>query len=143
MKSTSIKVGVVIAVVAALISCKDKQVATQKTLVKDYLPQEQLVSDRGFSRGQHVSAELVCMVNDAYMGGAKQLEVPYDGKIYYGCCKMCQSRIPEDASVRQALDPYSLNKVDKAEAYIVIVGPNGEIAYFENEQNFKKFVANK
>lgn len=49
------------------------------------------------------------MVNDAYMG-KKQIEVPHDGKTYYGCCKMCVERIPKDKSVREATDPFSGEK---------------------------------
>lgn len=99
------------------------------------------VAARGqYKRGDAVPSDLVCMVNDAYMGN-KQLEVEHEGKMYYGCCEMCKTRIPQDATVRAAIDPYSLKSVDKAEAYIVIVGNNGEVAYFENEGNYQKFVA--
>ena len=49
------------------------------------------------------------MVNDAYMG-KKQIEVPHDGKTYYGCCEMCVERIPKDKSVREATDPFSGEK---------------------------------
>lgn len=91
-------------------------------------------------KGEHVPSNLVCMVNDAYMG-KQQLEVPFEGKMYYGCCKMCQERIPTDESVRYATDPHTLVKVDKATAYIVLIGDNGEVAYFENEGNYLKFIS--
>src|SRR5690606_15478230 len=68
-----------------------------------------------------VSNNLVCMVNNAYMS-VPQLEVPYEGKTYYGCCEMCQERIPKEKTARIAVDPYSLNDVDKADAYIVLIG---------------------
>ncbi|KUF43481.1 hypothetical protein HX017_03260 [Myroides marinus] len=93
-----------------------------------------------YKKGDAVPSDLVCMVNDAYMGN-KQLEVEVEGKMYYGCCEMCKTRIPQDAAVRAAVDPYTLKSVDKATAYIVIIGNNGEVAYFENEDNYKKFVA--
>ncbi len=32
--------------------------------------------------------DLVCMVNDAYMG-KKQLPIKFEGRMYYGCCEMC------------------------------------------------------
>ncbi len=89
-------------------------------------------------KGDHVASNLVCMVNDAYMG-KQQLEVPYNGKMYYGCCKMCQERIPKDESVRYAFDPHTMKKVDKATAYIVLIADDGEVAYFENEQNYIAF----
>lgn len=90
------------------------------------------------TKGDHVPSNLVCMVNDAYMG-KQQLEVPFEGKMYYGCCKMCQERIPKDGTVRYAIDPHTLEKVDKATAYIVLIGDNGEVAYFENETNYQNF----
>src|SRR5690606_33180483 len=49
--------------------------------------------------GDHVPSNLVCMVNNAYMG-VPQLEVAYEGKMYYGCCAMCQERIPKDKKAR-------------------------------------------
>ncbi|WP_410879851.1 hypothetical protein [Myroides sp. DW712] len=93
-----------------------------------------------YKKGDVVPKELVCMVNDAYMG-KEQLKVEYEGKVYYGCCAMCQSRIPEDETVRQAKDPFTLEIVDKADAYLVLIGDNGEVAYFKNEANYQQFVA--
>lgn len=89
-------------------------------------------------KGDKVPNNLVCMVNDAYMG-KEQIEVPFEGKMYYGCCKMCQEKIPNDKTVRYAIDPQTLTQVDKANAYIVLIGDNGEVAYFENENNYQKF----
>ena len=60
--------------------------------------------------------------------------------MYYGCCEMCKERIPTDETVRYALDPQTLSKVDKANAYIVLIGDNDEVAYFENESNYKSFL---
>lgn len=91
-------------------------------------------------KGEHVPNNLVCMVNNAYMG-VPQLEVPYEGKMYYGCCEMCQERIPKEKTARVAVDPYSLKDVDKADAYIVLVGDRGEVVYFENEKNYKELIA--
>ncbi len=93
-----------------------------------------------YKKGDVVPKELVCMVNDAFMG-KEQLKVEHEGKVYYGCCAMCQSRIPEDETVRQAKDPLTLETVDKAEAYIVMIGDNGEVAYFKNEANYQQFAA--
>lgn len=89
-------------------------------------------------KGDHVLSNLVCMVNDVYMG-QQQLEVAFDGKMYYGCCEMCKERIPQDESVRYAIDPQTVKKVDKATAFIVLIGDSGEVAYFENEQNYNAF----
>lgn len=89
--------------------------------------------------GDHVPHDLVCMVNNAYMG-KKQFEVPFEGKIYYGCCNMCVERIPIDKDARTAVDPYSSKAVDKSEAFIVMVSGRGDVVYFENEQNYKRFL---
>lgn len=94
-----------------------------------------------YKKGDHIPSDLVCMVNDAYMGGKKQLEVPYEGKMYYGCCSMCQERIPKEAEVRTAIDAYSQQRVDKATAYIVLIGNEGEVAYFESQKNYEAFKA--
>lgn len=90
-------------------------------------------------KGDQVPNNLVCMVNDAYMG-KQQLEVPFEGKLYYGCCEMCKERIPNDAKVRVAIDPHSLKKVDKATAYIVLIGDQDEVAYFESKDNYNAFL---
>lgn len=89
-------------------------------------------------KGEQVPASLVCMVNDAYMG-REQLAVPFDGKIYYGCCEMCRQRIPGDRKARYATDPQTLEQVDKATAYIVLIGDKGEVTYFKNKTNYLKF----
>ena len=115
---------------------KDKQ-----TIVETPIPQEIVakVINGEPNKGDKVPNNLACMVNDAYMG-KEQLEVPFDGKMYYGCCEMCKERIPTDETVRYALDPQTLSKVDKANAYIVLIGDNDEVAYFENESNYKSFL---
>ena len=100
---------------------------------------EPTASSGKYVKGSHVPTETVCMVNNAYMG-KKQIEVPYNGKTYYGCCEMCVKRIPSDKSVREAIDPYSGKTVDKAEAYIVMISNEGEVAYFENEESYNKFL---
>ncbi|MDR6547751.1 YHS domain-containing protein [Chryseobacterium rhizosphaerae] len=99
----------------------------------------QPVASGKYAKGDKVPNETVCMVNNAYMG-KKQIEVPHNGKIYYGCCEMCVERIPKDKTVREAVDPYTGKTVDKANAYIVVISDEGEVAYFENEENYKKFL---
>lgn len=86
-----------------------------------------------------VPSDEVCMVNDAYMG-KKQFEVKFDGKTYYGCCEMCKERIPKDATVRMAIDPYSHKQIDKANAVIAVTGNNGEVSYFESKDNYTKYL---
>ncbi len=88
--------------------------------------------------GDHIPNELVCMVNNADMG-KEQMEVPVDGKMYYGCCEMCVGRLNEDESSRFATDPFNGNEVDKSQAYIVLSSKDGAVAYFETEDSYKKY----
>lgn len=91
--------------------------------------------------GDLVPTAQVCMVNDAFMG-KKQLLVRHEGKDYYGCCEMCKKRIPQEAEVRVAIDPFSKKEVDKATASIAITGDQGEVSYFENEANYRNYIKN-
>jgi len=93
-----------------------------------------------YHKGDVVPNDEVCMVNDAFMG-KKQLVVKVEGKTYYGCCEMCQQRIPQDQSVRVAIDPVSNKEVDKATALIAVTGDNGEVSYFESKTTYANYVS--
>lgn len=124
----------IVAIAAILfIGCNSKNEETNTTAQT-----ATVASNNNPQKGDAVPSNLVCMVNDAYMG-KQQIEVPFEGKMYYGCCKMCEERIPKDETVRYAIDPQTLQKVDKSNAYIVLIGDNGEVAYFENEKNYEDF----
>lgn len=90
--------------------------------------------------GEAVRHDLVCMVNNMYMGSA-QIAVPINGKIYYGCCAKCVQDLNADESTRYAVDPLSKKRVDKAKAYILI-SPDmtGAVIYFESEKNVKEYL---
>ena len=122
----------VVMVAACQSSTEQKQVSTEE-------PTEALADVPSYRIGDQVPHDLVCMVNNAYMG-KKQFEVPFEGKTYYGCCNMCVERIPVDKDARIAVDPFSSKVVDKSEAFIVLVSAQGHVAYFENEQNYKQFL---
>ncbi len=94
---------------------------------------------------QEKSAEIaknqVCMVNDAFMG-TPQIEVPVMDKMYYGCCNMCVGKLNNSEEIRTGIDPFSMEKVDKAEAYIVL-DPNSDqngVLYFKNAENYRKYI---
>lgn len=93
------------------------------------------------SEEEQIPNELVCMVNDAFMG-IEQIPVEADGKTYYGCCQMCVSKIKENTdNVRYATDPYSGEKVDKAEAFIAFKpGQQREVLYFSSEENYNAYL---
>lgn len=84
--------------------------------------------------------ELVCMVNNAYMG-KKQFPVEFENKLYFGCCEMCVNTIQNDPKVRVAKDPLTGKEVDKSEAFIALNPGNayGGVFYFESEANYLKF----
>lgn len=86
--------------------------------------------------------KLVCMVNNAYMGGKEQLPIEFEGKTYYGCCEMCVKTIKTDRSVRYAQDPLTGKEVDKAVAFITKVpGSQDEVLYFESLENYNRYLS--
>ncbi|WP_143960930.1 hypothetical protein [Litoribacter populi] len=84
--------------------------------------------------------ELVCMVNNAFMG-KKQFPVEFGDKMYYGCCEMCVNTIQNDRSVRYAKDPLTGKEVDKSKAFITLEPghPYGGVLYFESKENYEKY----
>lgn len=83
----------------------------------------------------------VCMVTDMEFP-RDQIPVKVKDTTYYGCCENCKDRLSKDAAVREATDPISGKKVDKAKASIA-AGPDGAVVYFENDANLQKFIASK
>lgn len=132
----------------AIISCnnapKNQEKVNKSTIqVESKQPQvekteEVFVPVKTYRVGEQVPNDLVCMVNNAFMGKA-QIAVPVNGKTYYGCCEMCVYRLNKEENSRMAVDPFSGKKVDKSEAYIVLKKANGEVAYFESEENYQSF----
>ena len=139
MKNLKIVLGVSILSIFALTSCQNKTeeptVTAHEEQMSDMMQPSQTMA---YNVGDKVPNKQVCMVNNAYMG-KDQFEVPYDGKTYYGCCNMCVERIPNDETARKAKDPFTGKEVDKANAYIVLKDQQGNVDYFENEENYKKF----
>ncbi|MGV0966915.1 hypothetical protein [Empedobacter falsenii] len=139
MKNFKIVLGVLILSVFALTSCQNKTeeptVTAQEEQMSDMMQPSQTMA---YNVGDKVPNKQVCMVNNAYMG-KDQFEVPYDGKTYYGCCNMCVERIPNDETSRKAKDPFTGKEIDKANAYIVLKDQQGNVDYFENEENYKKY----
>lgn len=109
----------------------------QKDITEAPLPPAEKASTV-YQVGDQLPNETVCMVNNAYME-KRQIPVPVNGRTYYGCCQMCVGKLQEQESARTATDPFSGNKIDKSEAYIVLTDPEGAVAYFESEQNYRKF----
>ncbi len=86
-----------------------------------------------------LKTELVCMVNDAFMG-IKQFPVPMGDKMYYGCCEQCVDKIKNNRQFRYAKDPLTGEEVDKALAFIVMKSEKDHsVYYFKSENNYSKF----
>jgi YHS domain-containing protein len=79
-------------------------------------------------------ADLVCMVNNAYMG-RPQMPVEVEGETYFACCDMCVGRLNRDPASRLATDPVSGRPVNKAKA-VMARTDDGKMFYFENAENF-------
>ncbi|MCD1118369.1 hypothetical protein [Chryseobacterium turcicum] len=130
----------IVALAAILVtSCESKKTETTTAVTENKAVSQEIVQKNNPEKGKNVPSNMVCMVNDAYMG-KEQIEVPFEGKMYYGCCNMCKEKIPKDESARYATDPHSLKKISKADAYIVVIGNNNEVAYFESEGNYQQFL---
>ncbi|MCD0480222.1 hypothetical protein LPB90_17430 [Chryseobacterium sp. LC2016-29] len=130
----------IVALAAILVtSCENKKTEMKTEIAENKLTIKEVIQNNDPEKGKNVPNNLVCMVNDLYMG-KEQIEVPFEGKMYYGCCNMCKEKIPKDESVRYATDPHSLKKISKADAYIVVIGNNNEVAYFESEGNYQQFL---
>lgn len=85
-----------------------------------------------------VEPQYVCMMNNAVFE-KEQMAIEVEGKTYYGCCEMCKSKLQNDASARQAVDPVTGKTVDKASA--VIGEHHGAVYYFESQETFEKFAS--
>lgn len=126
--------------VLSLMGCKTE---TKKTGVTDTIietkteAKTETVSD--YQVGSQVPKDLVCMVNNAYMG-KPQIPVPVNGKTYYGCCEMCVGMLNNNETARVGTDPVSNKPVDKTEAFIVLMDKDGKVGYFESKESYMKFM---
>jgi len=94
------------------------------------------------STTEKLDSDLVCMVNNMYMG-KKQIEIEINEKAYYGCCEMCKITLTTDSTSRFAKDPYTGETVDKAVAYIVLRSKRSDLVhYFKSKENFEKYIQN-
>jgi len=121
-------------------SCKNKiKKAYAKEVTVENKVEAKTEKTQDYQVGSRVPNGLVCMVNDAYMGKL-QIPVPVNGKTYYGCCQMCVGTLNSNETARTGIDPFSKKPIDKTEAYIVLMKASGEVAYFESEENYLKYM---
>ncbi len=133
---------IIITVLTAIvwIGCKTE---TKKTEVTETIVEAQkeakTETSSDYQVGSQVPKDLVCMVNNAYMG-KPQIPVPVNGKTYYGCCEMCVGALNNNETARTATDPFSGKLIDKTEAYIVLIKKEGDVAYFESKENYENYL---
>jgi len=117
---------------------KEKETtAGQEIKMEAPVPAEEKAAT-AYNVGDQVPNDLVCMVNDAYMA-KPQIPVPVNGKTYYGCCEMCVGTLNNEESARMATDPQTGERVDKTEAFIVLLDANGRVGYFNSEANYTAY----
>lgn len=144
MKKSVKQLTLIVVVAFSIVACnsKPKQDNTQETAVatsqKTTGPEDQQEPQQTYKVGSQIPNDLVCMVNNAYMG-KPQIPVPVNGKTYYGCCEMCVGKLNNEETARTGIDPFSNKPVDKTEAYIVLMKKEGEVAYFESEENYQSY----
>jgi len=82
-------------------------------------------------------ASQVCMVNNMFFGKT-QIPVPVDGKMYWGCCEGCKTRLGTDPASRVANDPVTGEVVDKATA-VMAYDRTGAVLYFASAENLSRY----
>lgn len=101
-----------------------------------------IINNSPLTESYKLENELVCMVNNTYMG-IPQIPVVLGEKTYYGCCEDCKKKLGDSDVYRYAQDPYTGEKVDKAIAFIVRKSNNSpEVYYFKSEENFVSYSGN-
>jgi YHS domain-containing protein len=91
----------------------------------------------GGEKVKRVDAKYVCFITRKHFD-QPQTAVVVDGKKYYGCCEDCSKQLREDPKSRVAVDPVSGKELDKGVA-VVGMDKAGNVYFFENETNLKKF----
>lgn len=143
MKTKITFLGIAILILSISVSCNSQskstdnnQVAAKENIVKEVTSEIVAIP----VKDAKLKSSYVCYVNNSYFG-KEQIPVKVDGKIYYGCCEGCVDKLQNIREFRFATDPLTGVEVDKAKAYIVLKpNGNGEVLYFENENNYLKFI---
>lgn len=91
--------------------------------------------DAGLTR---IASSHTCMGSNQAQEKAQNYAI-IDGRPYYGCTDMCIANLRQNPGFRYGLDPVSGKKVDKARA-IVGTRKNGQLLYFEKEENFLSYM---
>lgn len=113
------------------------------------LRSEALKTGNGFPRNiqagpssswlKRVNPEEVNMVTNR-VGEKSQDSVMINGKAYYGSGEGYASTLLKNHSLTHASDPYTGNKVDKADA-VIFVDASGRAHYFESTESYSAFIS--
>ena len=91
---------------------------------------------------ERLKTNLVCMMNNKLFT-TELIPVEVNGKVYYGCCQGCVESLKNNRSIRYAVDPYSGEEIDKADAYIILNSDGSQsVLYFKSEENYLNFIKN-
>lgn len=112
---------ILVMILASCTSTGGKNEKVEETVVAESLPVNQ-----------------VCMINDAFMG-KDQIPVPVGNKVYYGCCEGCVEKLTNMEETRYGTDPLTGQKVDKADAFIVLNPQGSTVWYFASKENYLQF----
>lgn len=88
---------------------------------------------------KRVNPDEVNMVTNRFEKN-RQDAIKIDGKTYYGTGKGYASALLKNRSLTRATDPYTGNKIDKAEAHI-FVDASGRAHYFESAETYSAFIS--
>jgi YHS domain-containing protein len=141
MKKLAKQLVLLLIVTLSIAACNSnsKQDNPKETAIVNPQKETNQESKQVYKVGSQIPNDLVCMVNNAYMG-KPQIPVPVNGKTYYGCCQMCVGKLNNDETARTGIDPFSNKAVDKTEAYIILMKEEGEVAYFESKENYLNYL---
>lgn len=91
---------------------------------------------------QELAVNKVCMVGDEIKFKTIR-PVKIEGKTYWACCNKCEAKLNNNLNnVRYATDPFSKEKINKADA-VVVQNPTkkGRVLFFETYNNYEKYMA--
>ena len=88
---------------------------------------------------KRVTPEEVNMVTNR-LEQKSQDAITINGKTYYGSGEGYASTLLKNHSLTHAADPYTGNKVDKAEA-VIFVDASGRAHYFESAESYTAFIS--
>ena len=87
-----------------------------------------------------IPSSMVCMWEDKIRINPT-IPVKIDSSMFYACCEKCMRRVETNFNTTQiAIDPFSGAKFKKSDAYIRLKNiKNGDVQYFESQENYLKF----